>query len=81
MDRVLKDALAAVARAEAALADAEQQLRAAWSERLVALESAGWSVAYCHDVHREPITQRLAVLDAAGRTVDVDALAALATGR
>jgi hypothetical protein len=76
MDDVVRDALVAVAEAEAALADAEQQLRAAWAERISAFQQAGLTVAFVHEHHAERISQRIVVTDAEGRHVDLDQLAA-----
>jgi hypothetical protein len=81
MDAVVRDALREVGRAQAALADAEERLRAAWRERNAALEASGWSVTFVHDTHRAPLVQSIVVLDDAGGTVDVAALAAEAVGR
>jgi hypothetical protein len=77
MDAVVEDALRAVARAESALAAAEQALRQAWAERLAAFGAAGWKVVYAHDILGTPPSQRLVVEDGAGAVVDIDHLAAV----
>jgi hypothetical protein len=77
MDKVVADSLRQVARAEAALADAEAQLRQAWAERIHALQQAGMVVAYVHEHHAERISQRLVVTDSEGRTtLDLDRMTA-----
>jgi outer membrane protein TolC len=77
MDAVVEDALREVARAEAALADAEARLREAWGQRLGALREAGLTVLYVSDSYPAPLTQRLVVEDpGTGKTIDVDRLTA-----
>jgi hypothetical protein len=76
MDQVVKDALAAVTRAQAALDHAEIQLREAWAQRLVAFRTAGWTVAYVHETHGIPISQALVVEDEHGDMVNLERLIA-----
>jgi hypothetical protein len=80
MDAVVEDALREVARAEAALADAEAQLREAWAQRLGAFRAAGWTVVYVHEHRAEAISQRVVVEDERGEVVDLDRLTAMAAG-
>lgn len=77
MDDVVRNALVAVAEAETALANAEAQLRAAWAERINALQASSLVVAFVHDSYPAPLTQRIVVTDSAGgRTIDIAQLTA-----
>jgi hypothetical protein len=75
MDKVLRDALREVVRAETALAEAEAALRAAWDLRIRAFQEAGLTVAFIHEHRAERISQRIVVTDG-DRTVDIARLTA-----
>lgn len=79
MDEVDANALREVARAEAAMADAEVQLREAWAQRLGAFRDVGLTVAYVHDAYPALPTQRIVITnEMTGKAVDVDAWTACA---